>query len=91
MSEIKDKRERQRRYELSYNRLYRQYKKASPFMEKYNASDLQIPPSRFQFNGTDIDEPPICSHFGCSRKLSPTEALYSSKCVAHQNHRPTHT
>lgn len=84
MSLIRDKREKQRLYELSYNRLYREYKKSSPFMEKYDHSDLMIEPSIFQFKGADNEEPRCCSEFGCGQRLSIQELLFGNKCINHQ-------
>ena len=31
----------------------------------------------------DNDDAPICKEFGCGKKLSPTEYLYSKYCFQH--------
>lgn len=54
-------------------------------LHKYDRTNLVVVPSQFQFKGTDIDEPVVCSHFGCANHLTPEQQLYGTKCIHHQN------
>ncbi len=65
-------------------------RKLSTFQKRFTTDikPLDIPPSQFEFNGSDIDEPKICSAFMCRRKLSFEESLYGDKCIHHQNKKP---
>ena len=56
-------------------------------LNKYDKSTLVIIPSAFQFKGTDIDEPIVCSQFGCAVHLTPEQQLYGTKCIHHQKQK----
>lgn len=52
--------------------------------DRHKLTPLVIPPTMINFKGMDIDEPQVCSHFGCSKHLSLEELRFGSKCVHHQ-------
>ena len=69
-------------YMSDYNRHYYEAKRGRPTVcEMMEGITMSVPPTKINFNGTDIDEPIVCSNFGCNNHLSNEEKLFGSKCV----------
>lgn len=56
--------------------------KTEGYVERYREDVLKVPPSIFNFKGTDTDEPVHCSFFGCGRKLSLIESMAGDRCTS---------
>lgn len=54
-------------------------------IEKHRYTPLVVSPTMDNFKGMDLENPIICSVFGCRVKLSKTERLFGTTCVHHQN------
>lgn len=54
-------------------------------IEKHRYIPLLVSPTMDNFKGMDLENPIICSYFGCKVKLSRTERLFGNTCIHHQN------
>lgn len=69
-------------YMADYNRHYYEVRKGRPTVcEMMEGITMTIPPTKINFNGSDLDEPVVCSTFGCSTHLTPEQQLYGTKCI----------
>jgi len=76
-----------KKYKQEYNREY--YAKKGWYkrwMEAaYGYKHLKVEPTEMNFKGSDCDEPRLCCHFGCGRKLSLVEEMSGKFCIHHQS------
>jgi len=43
-----------------------------------------VQPTHINFLGSDLDNPTVCSEFGCKNHLTTEQQLYGTKCIHHQ-------
>ena len=53
-------------------------------VDRHKYTPMVVYPTRINFSGTDIENPVVCSQFGCKVKLSRTERLFGTTCIHHQ-------
>ena len=53
-------------------------------IDRHKHTPLVVYPTGLNFSGTDIENPVVCSQFGCKVKLSRTERLFGTTCIHHQ-------
>ena len=46
-----------------------------------------VQPTMMNFKGSDVDEPTVCSVFGCKNHLTEEQKLYGTKCIHHQKQK----
>ena len=56
-------------------------------IEKHKYTPLVVYPTGVNFNGTELDNPIVCSEFGCNTHLTPEQQLYGTKCIHHQKQK----
>lgn len=52
--------------------------------DRHKLTPLVIPPTMMNFKGTDMEEPSVCSVFGCNKYLSLEERRFGNICIHHQ-------
>lgn len=55
--------------------------------DRHKLTPLAIPPTMMNFKGSDVDEPTVCSVFGCKNHLTEEQKLYGTKCIHHQKQK----
>ena len=56
-------------------------------VDRHKYTPLVVYPTQINFKGSDIDNPVVCSHFGCKVKLSKTDQLFGTTCIHHQKQK----
>ena len=87
------------KYMAAYNKQYKQMKAKrsagkppKPYntiedkylIDRHKFTPLVVFPTHINFNGSDTDNPTVCSVFGCRNHLTAEQKLYGTKCIHHQ-------
>ena len=78
-------------YMAKYNAMYKKRRRPTTtemFNDgKFTFADLKVEPTMNNFIGNDLDNPIVCSHFGCATHLSNEEKRFGTKCIHHQKQK----
>jgi hypothetical protein len=75
-----------KKYMKEYNKRYYELRGApnSKIEGRYISQvNKPVQPTEYNFSGNEIDEPIVCRHFGCGKRLSLPEQLAGTKCTNH--------